>query len=262
MLPRSKSAPKSLDDLTVRGGPDAARLTRSRTVQTTLNSLSVPTPFVTPWEMHNDPFSLTRFFPSRLTEQQAGWDWLHAHEPGLDIDEEEDEDVGDEDEDDEGDNKSSYGDLFESAVNKEEDFDALIRQLLDGEDKYGMLAFSSENIPSLLRFKMPVFERPVSPVHVSPLNVDEPIDLEGLHMRHCVRREDSIDSRKDEGLQEMGGIGNEIGELFFSDGESTGTRDGDGGIELPYWIKTLYGLAGASVGKDTLGAWIGYYRME
>jgi len=216
-------------------------------MQTTLSSLIVPTPFMTPWEVHNDPFSLNRFFPSRLTEQQPGWDWLRSDEPGLDRDaEEDDDDVGDEHDDDDGDHKSSsYGDLFESAVNEgyqEEDFDALIRHLIDGEDKYGMLAFSPANIPSLLRFKMPIFEHPVSPVQVSPLNVDEPIDLEGLHVRHCVRREDSID----EGLQ---AIGSEIGELFFSrDGQSAGTRDGDGVVELPYWMKMLYGLAE--------GAWV------
>jgi hypothetical protein len=65
----------------------------------------------------------------------------------------------------------------------------------------------------------------MSPVHVSPLVVDEPLDLDALHTKFCSRRETLTTEEAVRG-------GPEIGQLFFSAEEE---KKDDGG-----WTKMLY----------------------
>lgn len=59
-----------------------------------------------------------------------------------------------------------------------------------------------------------MFEGHVSPVHISSLAVDEPLDLDALHKKLCLRRE-TLSTRE-------AGDGLEIGQLFFSREEEDG----------------------------------------
>ena len=111
-------------------------LPRSRTAQTSLNTYfasatSQTTPLATPWEAKEDPFSLGGFFPSRLTEPQTEWDWVNPEKPELheDLDEEDGMSYPDED------------DGLRTIHDAEESFEEFARQVIDGEDKYGMLGF-------------------------------------------------------------------------------------------------------------------------
>jgi len=231
MILRSKSAPKPLSDLaTFTAGPPSRsrpRLLRSRTALT----ISAATPLTSPREAREDPFSLVGFFPSCPADSQDDWDWIRSSEAGAHGPE-------DEEEDEDGSMYDSFSPLSmpgqPKSKNEESSYDEFARQVIDGEDKLGMLAFSSENLPSLLRSKMPVFERPTSPVHVSPLAVDEPLDLDALYTKHCSRRETSTPMEAERGPK--------IGQLFFSAEEE---KKDDGG-----WSKLLYarlvGLVGSS----------------
>ncbi|KAF8511691.1 hypothetical protein JB92DRAFT_3117781 [Gautieria morchelliformis] len=196
MVSRSTSAPKSLDDVApiVTGNFTLGRLgkvSRSRTSQS-FSSLA------TSWETREDPFSLVGFFPSRLSESQVGWDWLYLRN-----------NMESKDEDDASahDNFSAFS---RPGGRKQSSYDDFAGQVIDGEDKYGMLAFSSENLQSMLQSKMPMFERPV---HVSAPVVEEPLDLDALYSKHCSRRETVTEGEAEQS--------HEIGQLFFSSEEET-----------------------------------------
>lgn len=128
MISRSKSTPKDLDrlDSDIQGYPNrkTAILPRSRTAQTSLNSYFTAHP---PWEAHEDPFNLSGFFPSPLTKIQTEWDWIKAEKP-------ENDDVVSYPEED-------LEDLRSVHEGPEGSYDERVRQVIDGEDKYGMLAF-------------------------------------------------------------------------------------------------------------------------
>ncbi|KAF8585557.1 hypothetical protein K439DRAFT_1039555 [Ramaria rubella] len=192
MISRSKSAPTSLDDLPPFAAGRQAHLPRPRTAQ----SLST-TPFGTPWEAREDPFNLVGFFPSRPAKMREDWDWTRLRE-----DEEYESSQQGEDE--------AYQEFHALALAEKDSSEKFVQQVIDGEDKYGMLAFSSENFPSLLRSKMPMFERPASPVYVSPIVVDEPLDLDALHVKYCEQRKRATGDV--EGVRE-------VGELFFGKDE-------------------------------------------
>lgn len=192
MIPRSKSAPKALSETTSSGLPP-------RPSRTTLPTPAA-TPLTSPRDLPEDPFSLTGFFPSFPAETPARgeeWDWIRS-------DEEEEQ---------------TYPDNIPPWGEEEGSYEEFAKQVIDGEDKLGMLAFSSENIPALLRS---VFERPISPVHVSPLAVDEALDLDGVHTKVCSLRTTAASEEAEDG---------EIGGLFFSEEE----EKEEGWRELLWW---------------------------
>ena len=115
MFQRSKSLSGSA------GTSTSPKRPRSHTVATLAT-----TPLTSPREAREDPFNLTGFFPSCPAESQEEWDWLHSSEvPDI-------EDVADENPD---------FILSETSNVKGSSYDEFARQVIDGEDKFGMLAF-------------------------------------------------------------------------------------------------------------------------
>jgi hypothetical protein len=99
--------------------------------------LTIPaaTPLAFPRDTREDPFNLIGFFPSCPAESQEDWDWIRSSETRA-------EELEDENEDDVASMYSHFS-MSEQTKSKEEEssYDEFARQVIDGEDKFGMLAF-------------------------------------------------------------------------------------------------------------------------
>ncbi|KIJ40190.1 hypothetical protein M422DRAFT_780839 [Sphaerobolus stellatus SS14] len=229
------SRSKSLDQFTAsplrlttkEKGKEATVLPRSRTVQGHLNThfthnqrSYTHTPVTTPWEAREDPFSLAGFFP----QGEKTWEWLNQEErPNQEED------------------ASSFADEeLRTIAESEGEYEEFAKQVIDGEDKYGMLAFSSKNIPRLLKLEMHTLlsENVANPIMASPLSEEEPGDLdsEGLYARYALRRRDSEEAVFTKTKQKK----NEFGTLFLG-------QDDQADIAImPNWMKVLSGWVGSA----------------
>lgn len=170
---------------------------------------------------------MSGFFPSPLTKIQTEWDWIKAEKLENEVN---DDAVSYSEED--------LEELRSVHEGPEGSYDERVRQVIDGEDKYGMLAFSSEKIQRLLP-KMPsLFDHVLPSLFPSSVSDDAPasLDPEVLYARYCVRRQHSEERRRN-------AIESPLGPLFLT---KEGSSREDSHIGLPNWMKVVSGWVGAT----------------